>query len=301
MTAWCLPLAALLAVGADPLGPGDHERTLTVGGQERSYVVHVPKSYDAKKPTPLVLALHGAAMNAGMMQGFTGLDDTADAEGFLVVYPNGTGAAKLLLTWNAGGFPGKLANKSDDVTFIAKVLDDVAGVANVDAKRVYATGMSNGAMMTYRLAAELSDRIAAVAPVAGTVAVEESKPKRPVSVMHFHGTKDALVPFDGPDKRARAMMTFQGVEDSVKLWAGLDGCDEEPKVTEETLKGNDKTKVTRKTYGGGKGGAEVVLFVIEGGGHTWPGQSALPLLGKSAKGLPANDLMWEFFMKHPME
>jgi polyhydroxybutyrate depolymerase len=301
MTAWCLPLAALLAVGADPLGPGDSTRTVKVGDQERSYVLHVPKSYDAKKPTPLVVALHGAAMNAEMMQGFTGLDDKADAEGFLVAYPNGTGASKLLLTWNAGGFPGKLANKADDVAFIAKVLDDVAGVANVDAKRVYATGMSNGAMMTYRLAAELSDRIAAVAPVAGTIAVEDSKPKRPVSVMHFHGTKDAFVPFDGPDKRGRAMMTFLGAEESVKTWAKLDGCDDEPKVTEETLKGNDKTKVTRKTWGGGKGGAEVVLFVIDGGGHTWPGQPGLPLLGKTAKGLPANDLMWEFFKKHPME
>jgi polyhydroxybutyrate depolymerase len=301
MNAWCLPLAALLAVGADPLGPGDHDRSLKVGDQERSYVLHVPKSYDARKPTPLVVALHGMAMNAEMMQAFTGLDDTADAEGFLVAYPNGSGASKLVLTWNAGGFPGRLTNKSDDVAFIAKLLDDVAAVANVDAKRVYATGMSNGAMMTYRLAAELSDRFAAIAPVAGTVAVEESKPKRPVSVMHFHGTKDSFVPFDGPDRRARAMMPFQGVEESVKTWAKVDGCDEDPKVTEETLKRDDKTKVTRKTYGGGKGGAEVVLFVIEGGGHTWPGQPALPLLGKSAKGLPANDLMWEFFKKHPME
>src|SRR5438445_11884944 len=112
MNAWCLPLAALLAVGADPLGPGDHDRTVKVGEQERSYVLHVPKSYDAKKPAPVVVALHGAAMNAEMMQAFTGLDDKADAEGFLVVYPNGTGASKLLLTWNPVGFPGRLAIRS---------------------------------------------------------------------------------------------------------------------------------------------------------------------------------------------
>src|SRR5262245_25771252 len=137
MNAWCLPLAALLAVHADPLGPGDHTRTLKVGDQERSYLVHVPKSYDGKKATPVVLALHGAAMNADMMEAWCGLDRKADEEGFLVVYPNGTGAGKLFLTWNAGGFPGKLSNKMDDVGFIAGLLDDLAGAANVDAKRVY--------------------------------------------------------------------------------------------------------------------------------------------------------------------
>ncbi len=160
---------------ADPLGPGDHTRTLMMGEQKRTYLVHIPKGYDPKKPAPVLLALHGAAMNGSMMVWFSGLNKTSDKEGFIVVYPSGTGTGPFL-TWNAGGFKGK---KADDVAFIGKLLDDLGTVVKVDEKRVYACGMSNGGMMCYRLAAELSDRIAAIAPVAGTIAIEESKPKRP--------------------------------------------------------------------------------------------------------------------------
>ena len=152
--------------GTDPLGPGDHTRTLMMGEQKRTYLVHVPKDYDPKKPTPVVLALHGAAMNGPMMVWFSGLNTTADKSGFIVVYPSGTGTGPFL-TWNAGGFKGKMAEgKADDVAFIGKLLDDLSTVIKVDEKRVNACGMSNGGMMCYRLAAELSNRIAAVAPVA---------------------------------------------------------------------------------------------------------------------------------------
>ena len=172
----------------DPLGPGDHTCTLMMGDQKRTYLVHVPKDYDSKKPAPVVLALHGAAMDGSMMVWFSGLNEKSDESGFIVVYPSGTGVGPFR-TWNAGGFTGKMAEgKADDVAFIGKLLDDLGTVVKVDEKRVYACGMSNGGMMCYRFAAELSDRIAAIAPVAGTIAVEESKPKRPVPVIHFHGS-----------------------------------------------------------------------------------------------------------------
>src|SRR4051812_3080041 len=180
----------------DPLGPGDHTRTLMMGEQKRTYLVHVPKGYDPKKPAPVVLALHGAAMNGPMMVWFSGLNKKSDEAGFIVVYPSGTGIGPFLI-WNAGGLKGKLAEgRADDVAFIGKLLDDLGTVAKVDEKRVYACGMSNGGMMCYRLAAELSDRIAAIAPVAGTIAIEKSKPKRAVPVIHFHGSKDNIVPFE---------------------------------------------------------------------------------------------------------
>jgi polyhydroxybutyrate depolymerase len=199
------------------------------------------------------------------------------------------------LLWNAGSF----GSKADDVAFIGKVLDDLGTVASVDKKRTYACGMSNGAMMCYRLAAEMSDRIAAIAPVAGTIALEESKPKRPVPVLHFHGTKDTLVPFEGPKGK---MTQFKSVDDSIKTWVKLNGCEEKPKATQELSKAGEEPKVTRKTYGAGKDGPEVVLVVIEGGGHTWPGQNArVPFMGKSAMNISANDLIWEFFKKHPMK
>src|ERR1700689_4377825 len=125
-----------------------------MGEQKRTYLAHVPKSYDPKKPAPVVLALHGAAMDGSMMVWFSGLNKKSDEAGFIVVYPSGTGYDPFL-TWNAGGFWEKKDGKVDDVAFIGKVLDDLATVVKVDEKRVYACGMSNGAMMCYRLFARL--------------------------------------------------------------------------------------------------------------------------------------------------
>lgn len=281
-----------------PLGPGDHVRKLMVGGQKRTYLVHVPKGHDPKKSAPVVLALHGAAMNGPMMARFTGLNKKSDQAGFVVVYPSGTGAGPFL-AWNAGGLTGKWARgKADDVAYVGKLLDDLGTAVKVDEKRVYACGMSNGAMMCYRLAAELSDRIAAIAPVAGTIAIEESKPKRPLSVLHFHGTKDTFVPFARAKGKAPSFVKLKGVEESIRAWVKLNGCAEKPKI--DTLsKEGDEMKVTRKTYGGGKDRSEVVLVIIENGGHTWPGRTPpASFMGKSAKNVSANDLIWEFFQKH---
>jgi polyhydroxybutyrate depolymerase len=294
-------LVALMALAGNPIGPGDHVRSLRIGDASRSYLVHIPPKYDAKKPTPVVLILHGAGANGAITVSFCGLNKKADEAGFIAVYPNGTGLAGLMLTWNAGGFRGK-EGKADDVAYIAKVLDDLATVANVDPKRGYATGMSNGGMMCYRLASELSDRIAAIAPVAGTMAIDNYHPKRPVPVMHFHGTADKLVPFAGPGGRTPKYMGFKSVEDTIKICVKAIGCPEEPKVVKLFDKAGDGTSVTKKTYGPGNDGSEVVLFAIEGCGHTWPGQQPpVEFLGKSTKNISANDLLWEFFEKHPMK
>jgi polyhydroxybutyrate depolymerase len=167
-----ISLLAIALLATDPLEPGDHFRKLTVDGRERSYFLHLPPRDDADKPLPLVLAFHGAGTNAPIMAFASGLSAKADKEGFAVVYPNGTGEGDLLLVWNSGGFRGANARgRPDDVAFVEAVRDDLASIAAVDPKRVYATGMSNGGMMCYRLAAELADRIAAIAPVAGTMAV----------------------------------------------------------------------------------------------------------------------------------
>ena len=292
-----LMLAALATTLS--FGPGDHVRPLKIGDASRSYLVHVPPKYDAKHPTPIVLVLHGAGTNGLITASFTGMNKKADEAGFIAVYPNGTGLAGLMLTWNAGGFRG---NKADDVAYIAKVLDDLATVANVDPKRVYVTGMSNGGMMCYRLAAELSDRIAAIAPVAGTMAIDTYNPKRPVPVMHFHGAADKIVPFAGPSERASKFLGFKSVEDTIKICLKANGCPDKPKTVKLPDKAGDGTTITKKTYGSGKDGAEVVLFVIEGGGHTWPGQQPpVDFIGKSTKNISANDLIWEFFEKHPMK
>ena len=278
--------------------PGDHSRSLVVNNLKRHYLFHVPKSYDPAKPQPVVLALHGAAMNGLMMVSFCGLNSTADEKNFVVVYPSGTGVSPFF-TWNSGGAIGKLSDgKTDDVMFIDKLLDDLATVINVDPKRVYACGMSNGAMMCYRLAAELSGRIAAVAPVAGAITVEQSHPTRPVPVIAFHGTRDPLVPFHMTNANQSAKVRMLSVQDSISTWVKLDGCLPEPTI--DILSKDNEMKVTRATYAGGKDDAEVVLITIEDGGHTWPGRvPPAQFMGKSDLALSANDLIWDFFAKHP--
>jgi len=282
------------------VGPGDHSRTLQIGGQTRSYLVHVPPKYDAETPAPVVLIFHGAGMNAALMQSFSGLNAKSDEAGFVAVYPNGTGAGPFL-TFNSGGVEwGLIKPQPDDVAFVSKLLDDLTTVVNVDAKCIFATGMSNGGMMCYRLAAELSERIAAVAPVAGTMAVTEAKPKRPVPVLHFHGTEDRLVPYGGPDQRVPKFLTFKSVEDSVATWVKLNGCCPEPQIEELPDTADDGTKVTRKTYRSDRG-AEVVLVTVTGGGHTWPGrQLPFGLMGRSTRDISATDMIWDFFVRHPL-
>lgn len=302
MPSLSLYFLALLTWPAEPVNPGNYTRTLTFAEQQRAYHVHVPPSYDGKKPVPVVLALHGATMNGRLMEWYCGLDQKADEAGFVVVYPNGTGPAPILLAWNAGPLFAALSkNKVDDVAFLGKVLDDVAEVVNVDSKRVFATGISNGGMMCYRLAAELSDRIAAVAPVAGTMAIEGCAPKRPVPVLHIHGTADNLVPYEGPSKKYPAFVKFQSVEESVAAWVKINGCKDKAETAELPTR-LDKYKVVRKCYNSGKDGAEVILFTVEQGGHSWPGQpSPGAWLGPATRNVIANDVIWEFFCKHPMK
>ncbi len=295
-----LLLATALCLGqAAPLGPGDHTRTLQAGGLKRSYLVHVPPSYDPSRPAPLVLALHGLSMTGPLMAWFTDLNKLADRENFLVVYPNGTGPVEMLLSWNAGAFPAdRNKDRADDVAFLGKVLDDAEALLKVDPRRVYVTGMSNGAMMTYRLACAMPERIAAIAPVAGTMAVDDCRPKRPVPVLHFHGTLDSLVPYDGYQKDWAKMVKVRSVADTIQAWVKFNGCDPEPTVTELPAKA-DKLKVTRKEYASPRTGAEVVLYVIEGGGHSWPGMHFQPpFLGESTDNVNANEAMWEFFKRH---
>jgi polyhydroxybutyrate depolymerase len=293
------------------LGIGDHERTLTVGGLQRTYLVHIPNSYDGNKPYPIVLGFHGGGSGAEQLVFSSGLNETADRENFIAVYPNGTGETIQgygVFRWNGGsrqpGGTDPNLVEIDDVEFTEALLNDLATVVRSDEKRIYATGLSNGGIMTYRLASELSNRIAAIAPIAASMGTERISPQRPVSVIHFHGTQDEAVPFNGGKGRLDQSGTdFYSVEYSIQSWVKANGCKTQPIVEALPDKADDGTQAIRKTYGGGKEDSEVVLIEIEGGGHTWPGREILPgfeILGKSSKDISANDLMWEFFQKHPM-
>lgn len=296
-------LLMLLAGEPAALRPGDHSRSLDVDGVERGYLVHVPPHYDPAVAMPVVLAFHGGGANADNMVAFSGLNGKADQAGFIVVYPEGSGRLPRMLTFNAGNCCGHAAARSiDDVAFTRLVLDDLERIANVDRRRVFATGMSNGAMMCYRLAAELSDRIAAIAPVAGPMGTKDCRPGRAVSVMHFHGDADEFAPFKGGRGRGPSGTDFYSVQHSIDAWVAANGCQLTPQTTPLPDRANDGTTVKEIRYDSGRDGAEVVLVVIEGGGHTWPGREPrLLALGTSTQDISANDMMWEFFQQHPLK
>lgn len=166
----CTVLLSSNVNGEMPLVPGDHTQTVDHDDRTRSCLVHVPPKYNPKRPTPIVLVFHGGGSNAEQMMRYCGLNEKADKEGFIAVYPNGTGRLEHMLTWNGGNCCAYAQwNNVDDVGFTRTLLDDLTKVVNIDRKRVFATRMSNGSIMCYRLASELSDRIAAIAPVSGTM------------------------------------------------------------------------------------------------------------------------------------
>jgi polyhydroxybutyrate depolymerase len=279
------------------LKPGDHVLSLSVGGRERTYLLHLPPTYEGTHLLPLVIVLHGGGGNAPGAVQMTGFSQKADKEGFVVVYPNGSGRLKTrLLTWNSGNCCGyALDNDVDDVGFIRALIDELVKTRSIDPKRVYATGMSNGGMMTYRLGCELSDKLAAIAPVAGALNLESCAPATPVSVIIFHGTADEHVLYNGGEPIRKADVhrrVDKPVSSAVSFWATHDGCAATPQRSE---KGNIRTEI----YGGGKDGSEVALYTVNGGGHAWPGGEAYLLGAEPTREISATDLMWDFFVRHP--
>jgi polyhydroxybutyrate depolymerase len=263
-----------------------------------------------------VFHFHGGGSDAPTQKAYSQMDATADRHGFIVVYPQGVPPAPgqpSLRTWNAGKCcgPAKRTN-ADDVGFTLAVLDDLARRTLVDKRRVYATGISNGGMMSYRLAADASKRIAAVASIAGQVEVTKFAPTRPVPVMEFHSVDDPRALYDGglglPFPGTNIRNQFDSVQEGIDRWVAYDGCRRTPK-TAPTVEGRPGTgdegeTATRITYAPCKQGAEVVLWKLTGSGHVWPGTpidvSGTPrgaVLGNSTKIVDANELMWEFFSR----
>ena len=267
------------------------------GDEQRSYRVHLPPAYDGKKPLPLVLVLHGGGGEAEGMALITGFNEKADRKGFIAVYPNGTGILSgQFLTWNAGNCCGPALDlETDDVGFFRALLEKLKRDFAIDSKRIYVTGLSNGGMMSYRLACELSGEIAAIAPVAGAMNVE-CKPTRPVSVILFHGTEDGHVRYDGGEPLVQAdwhLRTDRPVKETASLWAKFNGCS--PKA-QTSVKGN----VIMERYRGCREGTEVVVYTIKGEGHSWPGgRRWAPWASLPTREISATDLIWEFFANHP--
>jgi len=273
-----------------------------VGSRQRTAVIVAPTGPAPAAGWSLVLAFHGGQSHPDMMRRFSGLDDWAAAGAAVVAFPAGTGSRPGMFTWNGGNCCGEArADDADDVGFAAALIDAVAGRLPIDPRRVHATGMSNGAMMAYRVAAELAGRIASVAPVAGPNAFFPIAPVRPVPVLHFHGTLDQFTPLEGGvGRRSVTRVAHRPVVEGLLEWVHADGCPAEP-VREPLPCTDEGITVERFTWGPGRAGSEVVFVRIEGGGHTWPGRRPDSFfLGPSALSLDANALIREFFARHPL-
>lgn len=276
----------------------DSRETFVVDGLERSYVLHVPYNIHPEEPVPLLIVMHGRGGSAHQMQRYTRFDPIADREGFIVVYPQGIGDR-----WNDGRVFLD-APQVDDTRFMSLLIDHLLETYNIDPKRIYATGISNGGMMSYRLACELSDRIAGIASVTANMPVDLEpvcKPTDPLKVLVINGTSDPLIPYDGGVIRSRYFGPPRGVvrstSETMDFWMLHNQCAANPVITlEPDVNIWDRSHIEAISYVGCD--APVRLLRVVGGGHTWPGtsQSQLTaLIGRVNYDIHASIVIWEFF------
>ncbi len=274
----------------------DYEH-IVVDGRDRSFIVRIPDNYSVEKQYPLVLAFHGGGGNARLFESRSGLTEIANQEEFIVCYPNGNGRIEFLyLTWNAGYCcEYALEQNIDDVNFVRELLIHLEIQYSIDTNRIYATGMSNGGIFTHRLGAEMSERFAAIAPVAGSIGGYETRvselylppiPNSPLPVFIIHGVLDTHVAYEGGHAVLSSGSRIDlSVKDTVSFWASSNGAD----LVENTTIGN----LIIYKYVGNSTRSDVLVYVITDGIHIWPGEPTDPL-----KAFQASQTIWAFFANH---
>lgn len=290
------------------LAPGSYLGRLEFDGRERSFLVHVPPAIADGRPLPVVVNYHGGGGNGQGHMAYTAMDSLADEGGFLLVVPDGTGRiSDRLLTWNAGGCCGYAQeNGVDDVGFTLALLEDLEGRLALDRRRIYATGLSNGAMMAYRLAAEASGTVAAIAPVGGAMLLQTFDPSLPVPILHIHSVDDPRALYSGglgpPFPLTTHQIEHAAVEDVLARWAEHNGCGAAAEVVEQRESRPDPEapphSATLLSFADCPVGGDVRLWRLTGAGHVWPGGQRDVLesiLGPATDVIDANREMWEFF------
>ena len=257
-------------------------------GVTRKYLLYVPESYDPEKATPLIISIHGFVQWPAHQAQISHWNEVADEAGLIVVYPQGTG---FPLRWNT-------TLGSPDVIFISDLINKLESEYNIDPQRIFVNGLSNGGGMSFLLACEMAERIAALGTVAGaySLPMEKCNPGRPLPVITFHGTADRIVPFDGGLESNRGY-SLPPIPEWVEQWAVKNGCS----LESEDLPPQGEVSGVR--YSGCEGGVEVVFYTIHGGGHTWPGGEGMPewITGKTTQDIDATRTMWEFFERFPLD
>ncbi|CAG0935981.1 hypothetical protein TFLX_04837 [Thermoflexales bacterium] len=282
--------------------PGDYTQTLYFDGLTRTYLLHLPTAYTTSQELPLIIVLHGGGGNADNISTTTGMSGEADRRSFIVVYPEGTGA---ISTWDAVHCCGyALANNIDDVGFIRALIQTLTATLAIDSHRIYAAGFSNGAMLTYRLGADLSDVLAAIAPVAGTIGGQATDasptvtirvPDRPMPIIAFHGRLDQNVLYDGGHGTATSGTRVDlAVSQSITFWVQHNGCAPTPQSSVSA-----SANITTETYTHCRNQTDVILYTIGNQGHAWPGGQAGPLGDDPTHEITATSLIYDFFMQHP--
>lgn len=276
-------------------------KTILSGGVERSFLIQLPSGYVKNNTAkyPLVIALHGGGGSGRQFAVSSGLGEKAEKEHFIVVFPDGVKRPGTigLRTWNAGGCCGYAAYSAiNDVLFISEMIDYLSANYNVNARRVYVTGHSNGGMMAYRLACELPGKITAIAPNACSMMLGSCNPATPVPVLHMHSLLDKNVPYQGGKGIGISGVNFFPVATGLNIWVQANKCTPEKK--EIKAKGYTLTRWTNCNRD-----VEVVYYLTEDGGHSWPGagRKRSRATGDAASQyIDANELLWNFFKKYTL-
>ena len=275
---------------AKPRPAGQSAVHITSGGVDRDYVLYVPRSYTGSNAVPVVFNFHGFGSTANQQMLYGDFRPFADRDGFLIVAPSGEGEG-IGRHFNVGQLPGQ----PDDVAFTLSILDSLEKDFCVDAKRVYSAGMSDGGAMTSLLACAASDRFAAFGPVAVVFYAPQCGPARSVPIAAFMGTADPIVPFNGGKVNCCGGATVPAAPASMVGWAAHDKCAAQPQ--EQSL----GSEVTLRQWTGCQPAGDVRFYIVNGGGHTWPGAAiAMGFLGKTSKQISASETLWAFFQAHPL-
>jgi polyhydroxybutyrate depolymerase len=287
-----LPVALAMIEGVSYHVRNRSNGSIISSGVEREYLLHVPRSYDRTRATPLVISMHGGALWPAAQEEISQWNRVADEHEFIVVYPSGV-RGHGPRAWRAGGGPGLMR----DVKFISELIDTLMASYNIDSAKIYANGLSNGGGMTFALSCTLSDRIAAVGLVAPAIFLPWSActDRRAVPMIAFHGTADGAVRYHGGYSWVASNL-FPDIPAWTQKWAARNGCG--PNPTDFVVAAD----VTRREYMNCAGGAAVVLYTILDGGHTWPGGGPQPewFVGTTSHSIDATDQMWSFFSEHQL-